>query len=105
MGTLTLLTANIWGANVTWARYLYFIMIRSVFTYISAIWAPAATDKRRKGQIAALERCQTQALRRVAGAYRAVHHQILKKELVIPSLETYYNRLLLKAEKRWEKKI
>ena len=54
--------------------------------------------------MAALEGCQTQALRRVAGAYRAVHHQVLKKELAIPSLEAYYNRLLLRAEERWEKK-
>src|SRR5438132_3533405 len=104
MGALTSLAASTWGAGVTWARRLYLTMVRPVLTYASAIWAPAATDKRRKGQMAALERCQTQAPRRVAGAYRAVHHQILKKELAIPALEAYYNQLLLGAEKRWEKK-
>ena len=104
MGALTSLTASTWGAGVTWARRLYLTMIRPVLTYVSAIWAPAATDKRRKGQITALKRCQTQALRRVANAYRTIYYQILKKKLAILSLEAYYNQLLLRAEKRWEKK-
>jgi hypothetical protein len=79
-------------------------MVRPVLSYASAIWAPTAAEKRRKGQMEALEKCQTQALRKVAGAYRAVNAQVLRKELAITSLEIYYNQTLMTAEKRWKGK-
>ena len=93
--TLLKLSMSMWGASFQNVRQIYSAVIRSVWTYESAVWYHSkGTCEVKNHIIKRMTVIQNQCLRKISGAYRVTLIEILEAETFIPSADLYLQKLV-----------
>ena len=93
--TLSKLSTSTWEASFQNVRQIYSAVIRSAWTYESAVWYHSKETCEMKNHIIKrMTVIQNQCLRKISGAYRVTLIEILEAETFIPSADLYLQKLV-----------
>jgi hypothetical protein len=95
------ITASTWGAGFAKAKLIYSTVVKPAILYGAGVWySPQGSTKNTKQTDQRLDTTQNRFLRKMLGAYRAVHGRVLEKEADIEPITVALEKIAAKAVKR-----
>jgi exonuclease III len=95
------ITASTWGAGFAKAKLIYSTVVKPSILYGAGVWySPQGSAQNTKRADQRLDTTQNQFLRKILGAYRAVHGRVLEKEADIEPITVALEKIAAKAVRR-----
>ena len=97
---LTVSATATWGCDLFRAREIYTKVIRAALVYGCPAYHTPTENKKIHPPARAFAKIQSDALRRVLGAYKATPIRMLETEAAIPPIDLYMTQLITLSERR-----